>query len=558
MLHNHPPPSPAAGKAKIRRSRIVLQIAVTVLVALLFMLLAGATWAFPANATAADATNAAAQPAATPWAMVVYDQAALRAAPSPKAVQQVVLRQGDVLEVRGARHDFLHVYDHRRERVGYVHATQVRSLASQPEQAPELLAIVRFLQDTPGAEALGIGYVAAYLKAAPASTITAEPFVALGTMAERLAQHASQPRRGQSGATLAAQIEVAAYYGVVMHSLERDERLQLCYDGEAFRRVLALGGPAPAQAQAALALTRHDCVNPALGPLERAALDDWRIQVLARIDPSTLPDYLGNRIKMRRAGVWAAIAFQRQRRHAPIEEVMQAAQSALDAIAAVNKAELTPDDRTAYADAAIRVSASRWAALPPPPAQFLLPVAPQTKAPGPAKTAKNKRPAAATSRPLSMTISAGEPGQSCLSLWADPATQPLLHHCTYAEIWPQSAVANAAGTAVTLAVQPLAAWREMWLLQQGPAGWYLQVLPPTEDALEVGYAEFAGWVPNAPYVLVAREAYNLKAAGHYQRSFAQVRMDNLDTERQADEPSSLSIFYRWQDPLWKRQTLSSR
>src|SRR5256885_10985994 len=38
-------------------------------------------------------------------------------------------------------------------------------------RSPALLAVLRFVQDTPGAEALGIGLAAAYLQAAPARTL---------------------------------------------------------------------------------------------------------------------------------------------------------------------------------------------------------------------------------------------------------------------------------------------------------------------------------------------------------------------------------------------------
>src|SRR6185369_4621453 len=124
-------------------------------------------------------------------AIVVQDQVALRAAARDSAQQQAMLWQGDALEVRGQRQEFLQVYDHRRERAGFVRAAQVRIVPTQAEAAPDLLAVVRFLRDTPGAEALGIGYAAAYLKAAPANVIGAEPFDALGTMSERLARRAS-------------------------------------------------------------------------------------------------------------------------------------------------------------------------------------------------------------------------------------------------------------------------------------------------------------------------------------------------------------------------------
>ena len=53
-------------------------------------------------------------------AIVTRDQAALRAAPKDSAQKQAVRWQGDSLEIRGEKQDFLQVYDHRRERAGYI------------------------------------------------------------------------------------------------------------------------------------------------------------------------------------------------------------------------------------------------------------------------------------------------------------------------------------------------------------------------------------------------------------------------------------------------------
>ena len=94
-------------------------------------------------------------------AIVAQNPVSLRAAPRDSAPQQAVLWAGDTLEVRGARADYVQVYDHRRERAGYVRASQVRELGLAEADASGLLAIVRFLRDTPGSEALGIGYGAA-------------------------------------------------------------------------------------------------------------------------------------------------------------------------------------------------------------------------------------------------------------------------------------------------------------------------------------------------------------------------------------------------------------
>src|SRR6185295_5025355 len=71
------------------------------------------------------------------FAIVSQDQAALRAAPRVSAPQHAVLWQGELLEVRGERMDYLQVYDHRRERAGFVRASQARRVLLQPGEAPE-------------------------------------------------------------------------------------------------------------------------------------------------------------------------------------------------------------------------------------------------------------------------------------------------------------------------------------------------------------------------------------------------------------------------------------
>lgn len=64
--------------------------------------------------------------ALTVIAIVTQDQAVLRAAPRESAAQHALLWQGDSLEIRGSKGDYLQVYDHRRERAGYLRASQVR------------------------------------------------------------------------------------------------------------------------------------------------------------------------------------------------------------------------------------------------------------------------------------------------------------------------------------------------------------------------------------------------------------------------------------------------
>lgn len=460
-------------------------------------------------------------------AIVTQNQASLRASPRDAAAQQAVLWQGDALEIRGQRMDYLQVYDHRRERAGYIKASQVRTLSLTPAQAPELLSVVRFLRDTPGAEALGISYTAAYLKAVPAQALTAEPFDALGSMAERLARRASPPLAKGNETTLSAHLEVVAQHGMVMKSFERDGAMQICYDGEMFRRVLAMPAADAAQrARAALGLTRHECVDPNLSPKDRLQLDQWRAEVLDRVPATGLSEVLANRVNIRRAGVWSALAYAQNRR---AQAPQVSAERALQALAAVNKNELSDDDQVDYTDAAVRVGASRWAAL---------------------------RVVGAAGK-LTIGTQGGAPGETCVLLLdaKHDAQRPLLKRCTYGTVWAASASSNAAGTALALAVQPLDTWRELWLFRQTAEGWAVDVLPPGTANPDLGYIEFAGWVPGADRLLVARE---VKTDGRFNRRFEVLKLDSLVVDKQASTPTLLQAFGRWQDAAWKRLTVSVR
>ena len=466
-------------------------------------------------------------------ALVTTDQATLRAAPRDSAQQQALLYQGDLLEVRGERMDYLQVWDHKRERGGFVRASQVKRTSLAAAEAPELMAVLRFLRDKPGSEALGIGFAAAWLQAAPAEALRDEAgievFDALGSMADRLAQRAStgSALSKPAQATLAAHLDVAARYGVGFKSYERDGRMQLCYDGESFRRVLAMKAQPAQQARAALALTRPECVDPKLGALERAQVNQWRAEVLERVDATGLASPLKNRVQMRRAGVWSTVAYQRARQGQPADT---AAQRALAELAGVSKGELTDSDLATYNDAAMRTNAVRWAAVPEP---------------------------RATSRQPSIVTAAGQPGETCVMLVdaKHGVDRPLARRCTYALVWAQSASLNREGNALALAVQPMEAWRELWLFRKGADGWTISVLPPSTTSPDVGYAEFAGWVPGGQQMLVAREA---RGDGKYKRNYELVRLASLRTERQSSDPSVMGVFQRWQDPSWKRQTVSVR
>nr|WP_284620271.1 hypothetical protein [Rubrivivax pictus] len=468
-------------------------------------------------------------------AIVTTDQTALRAAPRDSAAQQAVLWQGDALEVRGRRLDYLQVWDHRRERAGFVRASQVRTTELKPAEADGLLAVMRFVRDTPGAEALGIGYAAAYLQAVPTEKLDAEPFDIIGTLADRLARRAALKPGQAASATVAAHLEVVNHYGVKIAGTERDGALQPCYDGDAFRRVLALPATPEQRARAALGLTRHDCVDSALSPVQRLPLDQWRANVLDQVNASAfvqLPETTKNKLRLRRAGVWASLAFQQARREdAPAAAA--AAQRAIAELAAIDKAELSDEDQRDYNDAAIRVGASRWAAEPVP---------------------------AATASGLAVRTEPGQPGETCVVLvdTKTPGSSParaLARHCTFGLVWTASARANTQAAALTLAVQPLDGWRELWVFRRTQGTWSVDVLPPAAQGPELGYVEFAGWGPGIDRLLVARES---RIDGRFKRSFEVLKLTTLQMEKQASTPELLSAFARWQDPAWKRQTVSLR
>jgi hypothetical protein len=469
---------------------------------------------------------APAPPPANQLAIVTEDGLALRAEARHSAAPHAVLWQGENLEVRGRTLDYLQVYDHRIERAGFVRASKVHIISTLPDDAPELLAAVRFLRDIRGSESLGIAYSAAYLKAAPGKDIHAEAFDALGVMAERLAERASTNRDNSKEQTLSGQLEVAAGYGIAIDSIDHHGRMMLCYDGDAFRRVMALDATAMQKATAVLALTNPDCVAPDQPPVQRAAFDTWRADVLDQVPREDLPRYVQNRIHMRAASVWSVIAFERTRRQQPAQP---AASRAIDELAAVDTHTLVESDRAEYNDAATRVGASRWAAEP-----LLNP-----------------------GTGLHIVTTAGRPGETCIKLLdrKHDELKPLVQRCTYGTVWASSARVNASSTSLALAVQPMPSWRELWLFHVVGKQWAIDVVPPAEDDPGLGYIEFAGWVPGDHLMLVAREA---RVNGRFVHRFELLDMTTLAASHFADKPSSLSLFYRHQDAIWKSQTVSLR
>ncbi len=456
-------------------------------------------------------------------AIVVQDHAALRAAPRSSAAELTRLWQGDVLEVRGEYAGYLKVYDYRRERGGYLRGGAARPVELSETAAPDLLAVLRFLRESPGSEALGISYGAAYLKAVPPRAITAEPFDAIAQMAERLADQASGST--DHVADFAPHLEVVEQFGVRMRNFERNGRMRVCYDGELFHRVLTLPGAQPEErAHAVLGLTRPDCIDPDWGPVPRESVDTERSQLLEQVNDGELNAMTRSRLHARRAGVWASLAYDRDRRREPVGA---AAERALAELLAVHPDDLGDDRRLEYVDAVLRVSAIRWAGALP---------APQ---PG----------------PLILSAAPGDPGQTCVALEDAhrPRAAAIIRRCTYGMVRMASIQAIPQGPALVLAVQPLESWRELWVFHERAGSWTIDVLSPGLVNPEEGYVDFAGYAPGTRRLLIARE---VKDRGRFRRSFEELRLDDLALVRQAGSPELLRDFGRWQDVAWRRDTLA--
>lgn len=452
---------------------------------------------------------------AAPTALVLQEGASMRAGARDSAPQQAQLQRGDVLEIRDERLDYYQVWDYRRERGGYVRKSQATPLATD---APTLLAQLRLTLPQDGGEGLGLALAAAYIQAAPRSELAAEPGAevldALGTLGQRIAANTT-PRR-------AGLLDLASRYGLRFDSYaQADGSVRLCYDGDAFRRVLSLPGAPTMRARAALALTRPECRSSTATPQEARSLDDWRAEVLAHAPLQGLSAFEKNRVLMRRAAVAASRAFARGD--------AELAKAALADFAQLEPAEIAEDDMPDYNDTAMRVNAVRWTAQP----------------------AADERSLGS----LKLTLKDGAtPGERCLTL-TDPKGQGL-GRCSFGRISLASASLSREGNALALAVQTLDGWRELWVLAKAGGEWTLQVLPPAAAAPGLGYVEFAGWVPGGKQLLVAQES---RAEGRYaSRRFAVLDLGTLTPQRQAPDISQLGAFQRWSDPAWKGASLALR
>lgn len=502
-----------------------------------------------AVACAAAATVCQATPAQPlRWGLVTADAAPLRNAPTEAAAVHAQLWRGEWVELRAQGKGHVQVWEHGRERGGHLPEEQVWPLPTDDAAPAQLWAQVRLAATQAGAESLLMGLAAAYVQAAPparmASAEGAEVLALWGQAAERLAERANRPGAARTAqAAAAGHLEVASRFGLKFKTLQQEGRSWLCYDGALHQRVLALPATSAHKAQAALALTRGECMEPGAHPQAREQAERWREQVLAQVPQDALPPGLQQQMRLRRATVRAGLAWAALRRAQPSSEAAaENLHAALDDFARLPRAALADAELPLWDEAALRLNALRWAALPQPRERSLSPALHLARVEG----------------------GPGEQGESCVELRAAAQGQPLQRRCTFGLPWLASASANREGTAVAMSVQTLEGWAELWVWRKAGAQWLLQVLPPAPSEPELGYAELAGWVPGGQEMLVVREARTLPA-GHgaggtarFSRRFEVLRIDTLTAQRWAAEPGLLGAFSRWESPTWRGASLSLR
>lgn len=473
------------------------------------------------------------EPAPPPAGLVISDAVALRAAPRDAAPLLVSLWRGEALQLRGNRGDWLQVWDTQRERGGYVRAAQVMVLPLAGEQAvADLAAQMRLVRLQPGAEALGMGLAAALIERAEpawlASAAGADMLDGLVTMQERLAARMQAASARQQAA--AAHADVAARYGFPLQWVGRaDGTQQPCPHPQPASLLLTHpAAQASQQARAALSLTRYDCLDGNLLPSQRLeALQQYNAH-LERVDATALPPVERNRLLLRRASVWASLAFALRD-----TDGRMAATQAFAAWTQLIPSELEPDDAPAVRETAIRLSPQRWALQ------------------GPMQTARTGR--------WALHLEPRGPGESCL-VWGDASRAEIGRRCSHGQIHLPSVRVAPDGRSAVLSVQVLDGWTELWRIDlQGE----VSVLPPMLETPGLGAVEWAGWAKgpsgssglSGPQVLVARET---QAAGRTLRRF-EVYGDGWDTPtRWAGDASVLGAFQRSADAAWRRSSPLAR
>lgn len=464
-------------------------------------------------------------------AIVVEDNTVLRAAADDRAPRQADLAKGDWLELRGETDGFYQVWDHRHLRPGYVRPWRVRTYDVSESSAPDLRAVLMYLRDAPGSESLALSHAALYLKAAPPASVGAEIFDAIGIAADRLARRASGGEAAID-ASIATHVEVARSLGVRLEPVVIDEKVRVCYDGEAFRTVLATSDDPVRRARAALRLTSDSCLAPETPALAVAQWNEWRDGVLSRADPAGLPDWLAGELHLRRAEVLAWLAYTKAR-SGELAAAAAAEEGAIAQLALVSKERLLRESRSLHDATAVKVGASRFAV-------------------GAATAVVPEHPK------LAFSLSRAADGRASFKVATREAKgkEPVVGEiATSGIVWPGSIQVSPDARTVAVAVQLTPTWSEIQVLRRSESGWIADPVVPSIDGPESGYVEPAGFTADGTGLLICRESF-LK--GKHERLFEVLRPATLTVARSAASMDMIRDFKRSASVAWRGETLAVR
>ena len=201
---------------------------------------------------------------------------------------------------------------HRRERPGHARASVVHVWRPDESSGPALAAVVTFLRDMPGMEALGISHAVLYRKLVPQEHWDPSVIYAQGVMTVRLARRtmAKVPALSAEQQSLAQDLETVTTLGIRMVPRDALDTTQgaLCDDGEALRTRLTLEGDPVEEGMAAWLLTDDRCVPESVSPARLFEYQRWRADVLSTVPSAGLPPWMIARISSRLAEAHASIA----------------------------------------------------------------------------------------------------------------------------------------------------------------------------------------------------------------------------------------------------------
>ena len=471
------------------------------------------------------------------------------ARPGDGAPAQAILYRGDWLEVRGEVPGFLKVWDHRRERGGYVRPTSVRVHRLSEACGGGAGAVVRFLRDAAGFESLGIGYAALYMKVAPAAAAgparvgggagrpggdgRAARAARLGTAPggrDRARRRAGRPgRRGRELRRRLSPLRARRAHG----GLLRRRRLRA--------RAAAAGRPASCAPAPRWPSPAAAASIPAPRSAQRRAWNDARLDILAALDPA-LASGAGCRASPPTACAcappkpWPRRPTTRPPRAGRPPRARSRAPNPCASWPSSTAARLAPEDlprlrggRPARGGHPLAGRAARASARRRP-------------SPSRSPRAAPARPACACVRPDRPAPRPSSPCDRALHLGVVlPASLRLAPSAARWRRWPSRRCRPGPSSGSSAPTRRPRLARDVV-----PPG-------PGEPGQDIGYVELAGFSPDGRRLLVARE---LRTAARLTRRFELLGARQPPSST-GPAPRPLPPA-RWASPTWRQSTLALR